>query len=50
MKEGLIFIWVERDLMSEVIEYFEDKGIKYVENMIWVKLNPKNKTSIYFLI
>lgn len=49
MKEGLIFIWVERDMMSEVIEYFEEKGIKYVENMIWVKLNSKNKSSKSYL-
>lgn len=45
MNEGLIFIWVERDLLSEVIEFFENKGIKYVENLIWIKLNPKNKGS-----
>ena len=48
MKEGLVFIWVERDFMSEVIDFFEDKGIKYVENLIWIKLNPKNQTSNLF--
>jgi DNA modification methylase len=40
MNEGLIFIWVERDLLSDVINYFENIGIKYVENIIWIKLNP----------
>ena len=41
MKEGLIFIWVEREILSDVIVYFEEKGIKYVENLIWIKLNSK---------
>ena len=45
MKEGLIFVWVERDLMADVIDYFEDKDIKYVENLIWVKLDPQHKGS-----
>ena len=45
MKEGLIFVWVERELLGEVIDYFEDKGIKYVENLVWVKLNPKKQSN-----
>lgn len=47
MKEGLIFIWVERDLMADVIGFFEDKGIRYVENLIWIKLNPKAQSSTF---
>jgi hypothetical protein len=45
MKEGIIFIWVEKDYLSEVLQFFEDQDIKYVENLVWAKLtNQKNST------
>jgi hypothetical protein len=43
MKEGIIFIWVEKEFLSDILQFFEDQNIKYVENMVWAKLtNIKN--------
>ena len=44
MKEGLIFIWTEKEYIHDVVDYFETIGIKYVENMVWITLDS-NKTS-----
>lgn len=39
MKEGLIFVWTEKEYLHDVIYYFENMDIKYVENMVWVTLD-----------
>ncbi len=39
MKEGLIFIWTEKEYIHDVVDYFENIDIKYVENMVWVTLD-----------
>lgn len=50
MKEGLIFIWVEKELIADIIDYFEGQGIKYVENVVWVKLDTskQNCNQLFF--
>lgn len=45
MKEGLIFVWTEKEYISDLVYYFEEMGIKYVENLVWVALNPENKSN-----
>ena len=44
MKEGLIFLWTEKEYIHDVIDFFESMGIKYVENMVWITLDS-NKIS-----
>ena len=39
MKEGLIFVWTEKEYIADIINHFESKDIKYVENLVFVKLN-----------
>ena len=48
MKEGLIFIWTEKEYIHDVVYYFENMDIKYVENMVWVTLdtNKINQSNI----
>jgi len=53
MKEGLIFIWTEKEYIHDVVYYFENMDIKYVENMVWVtldtnKINQSNYINKYF--
>lgn len=43
MKEGLIFAWTEKEYISDVIYYFENQDIKYVENLVWIVLDPSKK-------
>lgn len=43
MKEGLIFVWTEKEFISDVIYFFENKNIKYVENLVWISLDPTKK-------
>jgi len=49
MKDGLIFIWVEKEFLVEIIKMFEKMGYFYVENLVWVKMNDlnKNESDIY---
>jgi len=36
----MLFIWVEKECMKEVIDKFDGNDFQYVENMVWVKLDP----------
>lgn len=39
MREGILFIWVEKELISSIMEHFETQGFLYVENVAYVMLN-----------
>ena len=39
MKEGILFIWAEKELISEIIWHFEAQGFTYVENMVYVMID-----------
>jgi hypothetical protein len=43
MKEGLIFVWTEKEYISDVVYFFENQDIKYVENLVWIVLDPNKK-------
>lgn len=43
MKEGLIFVWTEKEYISDLVNYFDSKLVKYVENLVWVKLDSQKK-------
>lgn len=53
MKEGMLFIWAEKELISEILDHFETQGFEYVENMVYVMLDQDMKhgklKSILFL-
>ena len=34
--DGIVFIWVEKEIISKVIEIFEKMEMQYVENVCWV--------------
>ena len=44
MKEGILFIWAEKELISEILTHFEAQGFEYVENMVYIMLDPSVKT------
>jgi spore coat polysaccharide biosynthesis protein SpsF (cytidylyltransferase family) len=46
MREGIMFIWTEKELIMEVIEHFEEQGFEYVENMVYCMLNPDVKAEV----
>lgn len=43
MKEGLLFIWAEKELIGEILDHFEQQGFEYVENMVYVMLDNNFK-------
>lgn len=46
MKDGLVFIWVEKEYISKLIKCFEAQDFFYVENMCYVMLDQKKKEDI----
>ncbi len=42
IETGFIFIWVEKQLIAEVLDVMLEWGFKYVENLIWVRENIDN--------
>lgn len=43
MKEGLLFIWVEKEYISKVIKTLEKQDFQYVENACFVMLDQSKK-------
>lgn len=43
MLDGLVFIWVEKEIISKIIQVFENLGFFYVENVAWVMLDESKK-------
>lgn len=43
MESGIIFIWTKKDFLDNMITYIEglENTIKYVENLVWIKLSKK---------
>lgn len=46
MSDGILFVWVEKEYISEVFKFLEDQKFYYVENMVWVMLNKEMKKGI----
>jgi hypothetical protein len=46
MKDGLVFIWVEKELISDLIKVFEAQDYFYVENVCYVMLDQQKKKVI----
>ena len=46
MKDGLVFIWVEKEYISRLIKCFEAQDFFYVENMCYVMLDQNKKDEI----
>ncbi len=50
MIDGLVFIWVEKEIISEVIKFFESQDMIYVENICWVMLDQTQQEGMYTYI
>ena len=48
LKDGLVFIWIEKEIISDVIHYMEKQDIQYVENVCYVMLDQNQKQGKYF--
>lgn len=47
MREGMIFIWVEKEYIQAIVHHLEDLGFCYVENVCYVMLNREMETGKY---
>jgi hypothetical protein len=42
MKDGIVFIWVEKELIADLVTLMETKDFEYVESLCWIMLDePK---------
>ena len=39
LRDGIVFIWTEKEYIYDIIISFEKQGLKYIENMCWIKLD-----------
>lgn len=42
IEKGLLFIWVEKEIIPQVLQVAKVWGFEYVENLVWVKLQANN--------
>lgn len=45
MRDGILFIWVEKELIHEIIKFFGDQKFEYIENLCHVILDPTQEAS-----
>lgn len=45
VNNGLIFVWVEKEVISACVKLFSKWGFSYVENLVWIKQNIDLKIS-----
>lgn len=52
MIDGLVFIWVEKEIISDIIKIFEKQDMIYVENVCWVMLDETKRKGnfIHFIM
>lgn len=43
MIDGLVFIWVEKEIILDIIKIMEKQDLNYVENVCWVMLDESKK-------
>lgn len=43
MIDGLVFVWVEKEIILPVIKFFESQNMFYVENVCWVMLDQTKR-------
>ena len=46
MKDGLVFIWVEKEYISDIIKCFEKQDFNYVENVCYIMLDQTKKAQV----
>lgn len=44
--DGLIFVWVEKEIIWPIIKFFETQDFVYVENVCWVMLDETKKEEV----
>ena len=53
MKDGMIFIWVEKEYIYDIVKHLETQNFFYVENVCYIALNQemeKGKFKFHFVI
>jgi len=40
MKDGMLFVWVEKEYIMEIVRHLETQNFFYVENVCYVMLQP----------
>jgi hypothetical protein len=43
--DGLVFVWVEKEIISPVIKIMERQDLIYVENVCWVMIDETKRKS-----
>jgi N6-adenosine-specific RNA methylase IME4 len=49
MTDGLVFIWVEKEILYYITKFMENQGFHYVENFAWVMLDSTKRAGKTFV-
>ena len=41
LRDGMVFIWVEKEFISDIIEFFEELKLIYVENVCYIMIDKQ---------
>lgn len=47
LKDGMVFIWVEKEFINEIIEYFDELKLIYVENVCYIMIDKQMEEGEY---
>jgi hypothetical protein len=43
MIDGLVFVWIEKEIILPIIKIMEKQDLTYVENVCWVMLDESKR-------
>lgn len=43
MIDGLVFVWIEKEILMPIIKILEKQDLIYVENVCWVMLDQSKR-------
>jgi len=46
MKDGMIFIWVEKEYIYDIVKHLETQNFFYVENVCYIALNQEMEKEV----
>lgn len=46
MKDGIVFLWIEKELIAEIIKIMEQKDFYFIESLCWVMLDETKRHEV----
>ena len=46
LSNGIVFIWVEKEYIYDIVKHFEDQNLLYIESITWVMMDKEREQDV----